>query len=58
MCCISQAAELKKNLSGRHREATIDRQKSDGFVQPRWFALKDPSLLTSSLVTKEDQRYQ
>lgn len=54
----AQAAELKRELTGRMRARTLEAAKSGAPLQPRWFALADAAALTANVTTGTQQRYR
>lgn len=54
----SQAEGIKKELTERLHRRVVDAHKADQPLQPRWFELKLPDCLTSSLADGTEQRFR
>ena len=54
----SQAEGIKKELTERLHKRVVDAQKAGQPLQPRWFELKTPDCLASSLPDGTEQRFR
>lgn len=54
----SQAEGIKKELTERLHKRVVDSHKAGQPLQPRWFELKSPDCLTSSLADGTEQRFR
>lgn len=54
----SQAEGIKKGLTGSLHKRVVDAHKAGQPLQPRWFELKSPDCLTSSLADGTEQRFR
>ena len=53
-----QAESVKKELTERLHRKVVDAHKAGQPLQPRWFELKSPDCLTSSLANGTEQRFR
>ncbi len=53
-----QAEDIKKELTERLHRRVVDAHRAGQPLQPRWFELKSPDCLTSSLADGTEQRFR
>ena len=58
MCMYLQAESIKKELTDRMHKKVADAHKAGQPLQPRWFELRSPDCLSSSLADGTEQRFR